>query len=1033
MEPHRRAQSVDSMFWMRLVLLLCALLMIGGIRQTEAGVVYETPTEFLASGDFNADGNIDVLVLDKATGNARVGYQDTNGILYWSAPLVTGLENATGCAIGRFLQTNRDAVAVTSPDLNRIKLVDLSNTNVAGSPVVITTSGLGPHSLVGLKKPLGGVGNSFDHLLSASSYNNLPSERLDLTSFSLGASSPAGQFNENGIFARPNALQLGTNAFDFAMGLVRGTNDTLHIWQFTNSPGLLTTYSNLPPLSDYAVGRFNGETLPRVAFYVPGQSNISIVQLTNISGALSFGTSIAISLTNAIEGVYYVAGTNGDGSLQVQFGDGIQGIRLPGNSPILGAAYRNGSGATGLVPLTNDKFALLTAPTGTVTSVHAQVMQYNGNGYTQISAGDLPAISSHTTRANVWLFQKEPFVSSAPGFIASLSSPDWSTLVTGLPGSLNVRKESDAGASTGLGNASTNSPGAPPQGAAYGVPDQYLDSISLFSYASPRPAEPVVVTITPPPASYPGPIQVSFSTLNASDKVFYRTGPTNAWQQYAATFQLTNDTTVQYYGTNSSANSRSSLVSAKYLLASNNKGPEQPLIVDPFAGTNNPPIFNTNQVTISYNGTIFYSRRSGTTGSIWSIDLDGAGDDYITSGIRPRVSHDGQWMAFLREGNPFAGQGNIWVRNLVSGLEQRILVNTNSIVSYDWDLSGTNLVIDYACKLWRLGLNGSLALLPLNENCADVAPVVNPLDGRLAYFNLNPNALNPGISVTTPDLATGVHFNLNVFGASWPSWSPDGQNLVFVDSNDYSSVDKGTNLYLVHSDGTGVHQMTRLNAAPNGFPHGAIWSPSGDALVSAGTVNGTNGLYVLPLFDDVCACTALRLPTTPGDPIDFVGSIAVAAAPQPQFGKPGLFIRLDPNDVVVYWSTNYVGYVLEATGNATVTSVWSTVNGPYIPSGFFYEHREPKTNLLARQFFRLRFGGLALNAPTLSIHVETNQLVINWSTNATGFTLESKTDVSPATSWTTVSGPYTISGSLMEKRKAISSQQSQEFFRLRKP
>jgi Tol biopolymer transport system component len=1017
--------------WMSLVMGTLFLL-LPGAGESSAGVVNESATEFLTSGDFNGDGILDVLVLDKATGNARVGYQDANGVLVWSAPLITGAENATGCGIGKFLQPDRAAVAVTSPELNQVYLADLSNSNSAGPSVAISLPGLGPHSLTGLNQPFGGAGSAFDNLLTASSFNDGPSERLDMTGFLQGVPSIDGQFNESGSFARPNALRFGTNTFDFAIGLVRGTNDTLHVWQFTNAPGLLAAYSNLPPLSDYAFGIFNGEALPRFAFYVPGQSNISIVPLTNVSGLLNFGTAIPVSLPTAIAGLYYVDGTNGDGSFQVLFGDGVQGIRVPGDSPTLGTVYRHGAGSTGLIPLTSNQFALLTAPTGRLDSVHAQVMQFNAGNYTQISASDLPAITSHATRANVWLFQREPFVSSEPGFISSLSSPDWSTRVSGLPATLSVRTESDGGTGSGLGSAGTNNLGAPPPGTVYGVPDQYADSISLFSYATPRGADSVTVTISPPPGMYPGPVQVSFSTLNLSDTIFYRTGPTDQWRQFASAFSLTNDTTVQYYGTNASAGVRSRLLSATYQLASNSKGPEPPLIVDPGAGTNTLPVFNTNQVTISESGTIFYSRRSGSSGTVWSIDLTGAGDHYITSGIRPRVSRDGKWMAFLREGTPFTGGGNLWTRNLATGSEQRLLINTNTIVGYDWDLTGTNLVIDYGCKLWYLSLSGTLSPMPLSEGCADVAPVVNPLDGRLAYFNANANAFNPGISVTTPDLATGSRLNLNVPGASWPSWSPDGQSILFVGGNDLNAIDQGTNLYLVLADGTGLYQVTGFAAPPDGFPHGAIWSPVGDVLVGAGTVTGTNGLYVIPL-DDGCACMALRLPTTAGDPIDFAGSIAVAAAPPPALGKVGLFIRVDPDDLVVYWSTNFVGYVLETSGNVPPPSSWSTVNGPYLQYGFFYEYRIPRTNLLDRQFFRLRPSNLVVNSPTLSVLVQSNEMVINWPTNTTGFVLESKTNLSEAIPWTTISGPFTISGNMFEIRKTSPAQQSQEFFRLHHP
>src|ERR1039457_980817 len=217
----------------------------------QAGLVYETPAEFLTSADFNGDGIADVLVLDKLTGNARVGYANASGALTWSAPLITGCENVAGCAVGRFLQTTRDAVAVTAPDFNRANLVDLSATNSAGAPVPVTPAGLGPHTLVALANPLGGATPAYNYLLVASSLNNAPAERLDLLSISAGVATPAGQFAESSSFERGNALPLSVTPATFAAGLVRGTNDALHVWQFTNSPSVMVALSNLPPGSDY--------------------------------------------------------------------------------------------------------------------------------------------------------------------------------------------------------------------------------------------------------------------------------------------------------------------------------------------------------------------------------------------------------------------------------------------------------------------------------------------------------------------------------------------------------------------------------------------------------------------------------------------------------------------------------------------------------------------------------------------------------------------------------------------------------------
>src|SRR6476620_4277217 len=92
-----------------------------------ASFVYESPTEFVSNGDFNGDGRLDAVVLDKATGNARVGFQDVTGAIIWAAPVASGVPQAGALAVGRFAQTNRDAIAVTSFQWNRIHILDVSN------------------------------------------------------------------------------------------------------------------------------------------------------------------------------------------------------------------------------------------------------------------------------------------------------------------------------------------------------------------------------------------------------------------------------------------------------------------------------------------------------------------------------------------------------------------------------------------------------------------------------------------------------------------------------------------------------------------------------------------------------------------------------------------------------------------------------------------------------------------------------------------------------------------------------------------
>ena len=204
------------------------------------------------------------------------------------------------------------------------------------------------------------------------------------------------------------------------------------------------------------------------------------------------------------------------------------------------------------MPLGNDQLALLDAPPGGTSSVHGQVLRFDGTNYTQLSSTNLPSTTARNTRANVWLFETEPFVNRSAQLVASYNTPDWSDGVSGLPGALDVSVQQDGGTSSGLGTIGTNVLGAPPSGSSYGLPNQYNAAISLFSYGSPQAAPSVTVTISPQPGIYDGPISISFTTLSAADKVYYRVGPADSWHNYAAAFELTNDNTIEYYGTNAS-------------------------------------------------------------------------------------------------------------------------------------------------------------------------------------------------------------------------------------------------------------------------------------------------------------------------------------------------------------------------------------------------------------------------------------------------------------------------------------------------
>ncbi len=914
-----------------------------------AAFVDETSAEFHAAGDFNGDGRLDVLVLDKVSGNVRVGYQDAGGGLTWAGSVPTRVARATTLAVGGFLQGNRDAIAVTSPEFNRIHLLDLSTPGQIVAPLVVHP----PHPdltlLVGLDDPYGtGSPGHGPEWLAAGAHD--PGLTLvDLLAYSIADQLARfqDQIAAEGYLSSARALQRRVGDATLLAAVRRGSNDTFVAYAYADTTAPVLLRPGLASGTEYVAGRFHNQTLAQLLFYVPGQSNIVVQPLVNRAGTIEFGAATTTSFPSSVERVYYLdEGTNG--LAIVRFGNGISGLRPPVSGGTLVVAYGLGLGPAGkvvqgVVPLEARRFVLLSGGSNTFVSSQAQVMSKFSAGYTAGATSLLTPATAGATRANVWLYAGEPFVSAQPGFIASLNGGDWTTALGGLPGSVRVRVESDQGLASGLAGPATNTLGVPPSGALFSLGNQYHPAISLFSPAPPRAADPSRVTISPTPGAYSAAIQVSLQKVNPLDQAFYRLGGAGAWTEYGAPIRVSNDVVIAYYGQTSSG-ARGAIQQAAYSIADGR--PPSLLDTNNPSGTNVISGTNAGPFQLATAGTVFYGRQSGSTGSVWAIHLDGTGDQFVTTGTRPRVSPDGRWLAFTREGSPFLSLGNLWLRDLITGSERRLFSNPNFVVYYDWLNDSSGLVLDYECTVQHIDLAGVLTDLPMANDCFDDAPVVNPFDGRLAFHNLNV-APNRGLYQADAAGATRQRYALGVAGPAWPAWSPEGARLSFADVRPGTGF--GQNLFTALADGSGLSPITGFADATNGFPFGALWSPGGDALIGAGSIRGQNGVWILPLNDTATACVGspLRLPTTPGDLIDIVGSVRVGVA------LPRLFIQRSVGEVIVYWERAAREFVLEATASLEPGSAWVRMQGPYAVNGSFFEVRIADPDLAEASFFRL--------------------------------------------------------------------------------
>src|SRR3954465_7775681 len=87
---------------------------------------FETPDEFFANGDFDGDGRLDVVIVDKETGKYRVGYQLPDGQLNWVDCRPSGIRGVTGFTVGKLL-AEHESFAFTTPDANQISIADASS------------------------------------------------------------------------------------------------------------------------------------------------------------------------------------------------------------------------------------------------------------------------------------------------------------------------------------------------------------------------------------------------------------------------------------------------------------------------------------------------------------------------------------------------------------------------------------------------------------------------------------------------------------------------------------------------------------------------------------------------------------------------------------------------------------------------------------------------------------------------------------------------------------------------------------------
>jgi hypothetical protein len=539
-----------------------------------AAWVYESTNEFFSAADLDGDGRADLVVVDKASGDYRLGYQLAPGAFAWAGPRASGIENVTGFSIGRMTNSGGQDLLFTSLAANRINLLRANQTNVAGLPHSVYLPSIGPSLVVTLD--IGGAGNNpaLDDVLAATDWNASPQFQLHTLRNGPAGFSPLVDDFTSFRLSLGNRVRLKSTQPWMAAAIGRsGLNVLWLIDVSTGDPNITHTATGLGSnVRGFVAGFFNNSSLLKFLI-VRGDAPTSLILrpiLESTPGTFSFGGSVTFTFTNRVEQVIASAEAPEDKLLIIHDGGQRAGFyQFDGtNMPVLIHLVTAGPGETftGAGPQSAGNFVLFSGRDGATTTTFFQAWNWNGSTYTAGASGELPLLTRLSAPGNVFFFSGEPFVTNAPILLRTVNARDWSIQLDGLPGAATAQSESFANPSNGLRNPLPVVLGPPPSGTTHSLYNQYRNPISLFGHGPASGDTVADVSFTPEPGAFASGVSVTLRPNAANAQAHYRLDNAGAWTPYTTPLRLFKTTTIQAYATAPSGGAKSRIKTANYTI-----------------------------------------------------------------------------------------------------------------------------------------------------------------------------------------------------------------------------------------------------------------------------------------------------------------------------------------------------------------------------------------------------------------------------------------------------------------------------------
>jgi Tol biopolymer transport system component len=197
-------------------------------------------------------------------------------------------------------------------------------------------------------------------------------------------------------------------------------------------------------------------------------------------------------------------------------------------------------------------------------------------------------------------------------------------------------------------------------------------------------------------------------------------------------------------------------------------------------------------------------------GPIYAVNPDGSNLRYLTTGMDPAVSPDGQWVAFTRwQGQTAGALGSLWVIRVDGTGERQVMGFANQAKSPTWSADGKQIVISLqdggrVYNTWMCVVDGKRI----------------EVEEKIEGVPCMPLAADPYWGLRLVDVATGAHEDLPRDNHSFaPTWDPaNAWHVVFRGDKGLESLD--------------LNQKTTWVLAENASYRGPVFSPDGTKIAT---------------------------------------------------------------------------------------------------------------------------------------------------------------------------------------------------------